>query len=322
MVTLCVVSDIHYAGPAEQARRGYEDRAVANPLLRLGLWTWRRYFWLRDPFAHNHRLDWFLEQAAGADFVVANGDYSCDSAFIGVADDAAFASAQECLGRLRTAFGDRLETAIGDHELGKTSFFGGAGGVRFASWERTVRELRIPPFWSRRAGRYVLLGVTSNLLALPVFDPDILPNERPAWERERAAHLAEIRAAFGALNTEDRVLLFCHDPTALPFLHDEAVVRERLGQIELTLVGHLHSPFVLWQGRQLAGVPRVNWLGNTVRRYTNALSRARVWRAFNVRLCPSPAGIQLLKDGGFLRLELDPEAQQPARIIQERMAWS
>ena len=40
---------------------------------------------------------------------------------------------------------------------------------------------------------------------------------------------------------------------------------------------------------------------------------------FRVRLRPSLAGIELLKDGGVLTAELDPEAQQPARFHFHRL---
>src|SRR5947207_1185251 len=83
--------------------------------------------------------------------------------------------------------------------------------------------LQLRPSWQFHVGNYVLLGVVSSLIALPVFEPDCLPEERVEWERAREEHFKEVRAAFAALKSEQRVLLFCHDPTALPFLwEDEA----------------------------------------------------------------------------------------------------
>jgi hypothetical protein len=38
-----------------------------------------------------------------------------------------------------------------------------------------------------------------------------------------------------------------------------------------------------------------------------------------VRLCPSLAGIELLKDGGYLTAELDPEARSPLRVHRHRL---
>src|SRR5262249_28048617 len=123
--TLGIVSDIHYASAAEQARgNDYEWRELADPLLRLLVRAHRRHLWLRDPLNQNHLLDRFLEAARGLDYLIANGDYSCDSWFLGVSDDAAFQSVRECLQKLREKFSPNLHATIGDHELGKLSLFG------------------------------------------------------------------------------------------------------------------------------------------------------------------------------------------------------
>src|SRR5207302_6601947 len=111
------------------------------------------------------------------------------------------------------------------------------------------------------------------------------------------------------------VILFCHDPTALPVLWREDVVREKLPQIEQTIIGHLHSNLILRQSWLLAGIPRITFLGNTACRLSSALKEARHWRPFKIRLCPSLAGIELLKDGGFYSVELDPQARQPANFL-------
>src|SRR6266446_2707056 len=166
---LGIVSDIHYASAAEQSRgNNYEWRDIANPALRVLVRLHRRFIWLRQPLKQNHLLDKFLEQADGLDYVIANGDYSCNSAFVGVADDAACQSARECLGKLREKFGPRFRATYGDHELGKLSFFGGQGGMRVASWHRARQDLGLEPFWRLEIGRFVLMGVTSSLIALPV----------------------------------------------------------------------------------------------------------------------------------------------------------
>ena len=311
---LGIVSDIHYAGAAEQARgHDYELRAIPNPLVRAFARAYRHYIWLRDPLLKNHLLDQFLERSADFDYVVANGDYSCDSAFVGLSDDAACQSACECVGKLRQRFGAAFRANYGDHELGKLTLFGGNGGMRLASWRRAQADVGLQPFWRLEIGSYVLLGIVSTLVALPVFGPDMLPAERPEWERLRAEHLAEIQRAFDALQPRQRVLLFCHDPTALPFLWREKSVQAKLLQVEQTTIGHLHSKLVLWKSRLLAGMPRIRFLGHSVERMSAALSQARYWRPFHVRLCPALAGVELLKDGGYCSLEIDPEARQPAR---------
>jgi len=282
--------------------------------LRLFVRFHRRFFWLKDPLSPNYLLDRFIVQAGKYDYAVANGDYSCNSAFVGLSDNAACQSASECLQKLRQTFGDRLYANFGDHELGKISFVGGRGGMRLASWRRALEELRLRPFWQVSMGNYVLLGVVSSLIALPVFEPDCLPEERTEWKRLRQQHFNEIRAAFAALHPKQRVLLFCHDPTALPFLWQDEAIRTRLPQVEQTVIGHLHSKLIWWKSRLLAGMPQITFLGHTAKRLSAALRQARHWRPFHVRLCPALAGIQLLNDGGFLMAELDPEIRRPAQF--------
>ncbi len=310
--TIFILSDIHYACAAEAQRTGHETRIIRNPLLRLTVKTYRHFIWQRDPFAHNHLLDDFLARADTAALVIANGDYSCDTRFVGVSDDAACESARLCLQKLRQRFGSNLLAVIGDHELGKMSLFGGVGGLRLASWHRVQKELQLFPFWQAEIGNYVLLGITSSLVALPVYEPETLPDERSEWRSLRAAHLMKIRGAFAQLEKSQRVLLFCHDPTALPFLWGETEIRQKLGQVEQTVIGHLHSSLFLRKTRVLAGMPTINFLGTPIKRMTSALKDARRWRHFRVRLCPSLAGIELLKDGGFYSAELDPGGKAPA----------
>jgi len=312
---LAVVSDIHYASAAEQARGDdYEFKAISNPLLRFAVRCYRHVIWMRHPLRQNHVLGRFLDQCGPCDYLIANGDYAVDTDCVGVSDDAALQSARECLQMLRAKFGPRLRLVYGDHELGKLSFFGGRGGMRLASWTRTRQELGLEPFWQLTLGNYVLIAVVSSLIALPIFEPDILPAERAEWAQLRAEHLTRVKQAFAELKPGQRVLLFCHDPSALPFLRAEPEVQGRLAQIERTIIGHLHSNLILWKSRWLAGMPRVDFLGHSARRFTRALRQARDWKPFNVRLCPALSGIQLRNDGGFLSLELNSEATQPARL--------
>jgi len=314
-ITIAIVSDIHYASSAEQARgNDYELRGIANPLLRAMVRLYRNWIWQREPLNRNYLLERFLAQAKGSEYAVANGDYSCNSAFVGVSDEAACQSAKECLERLRGTFGTHFRATFGDHELGKLSFFGGQGGMRLASWQRALSTLGLESFWRLELGRYVLVGVVSSLVALPVFEADTLPEERPKWEDLRAEHLAEIRNAFAKLSPGQRVLLFCHDPTALPFLWQDETIRAHVAQIEQTIIGHLHTNLILWKSRMLAGMPRIAFLGHTPNRLTSALRQARRWRPFNVRLCPALGGIELMRGGGYLKAELDPEGKEPVRF--------
>ena len=313
--TLGVLSDIHYACTAEQARgHNYESVGIPNPILRSFLRFYRHFIWLRDPLAKGYLLDRFLQQVGPLDYLVLNGDYACDTGFVGVSDDACCQSVSECLGKLRHAFPGKLSATFGDHDLGKVSFFGGRGGMRVASWYRACKELGLEPFWQVRVGRYVLMGVVSSLIGFPIFEADALPAERGEWERLRADHLAQVCSGFEDLKPQERLLLFCHDPTALHFLAQEPAVQARFGQIEQTIIGHLHTNLVLWKSRWLAGMPRIDFLGHTARRLSSALRQARDWQPFRVRLCPALAGVELLKDGGYLTIELDPDGCTAARF--------
>ncbi len=304
---LLVVSDIHHAGAGERKRVGYEDAIANNFVQRMVLRLYRRHVWMRDPLGHSHFLDRFLEQAGEPDFVVANGDYSCDSAFVGVADEPSFLSAQECLRKLRERFGDRLRETIGDHELGKTSLVGGHGGLRLESFHRCANELGLKPFWTREVGDYVLMGVTSTLSALDIYLGEGLSDEADEWHELRDEHIGEVSATFDRLKKGQQVILFCHDPSALPFLARIPAVRKRYGRIARTVIGHLHSPFIMGTAQRLAGIPEIGFLGVSIRRMSSALRKARLWEPFKVVLCPSLTGIQLFKDGGYLTVEL-PES--------------
>jgi hypothetical protein len=314
-VTIAILSDIHYAGSAERARgEDYEYRTIANPLLRAVTRAYRHLIWMRHPLDQGRQLDRFLAETGPLDYLVANGDYPCDSGSVGVSDPASFQSAQECLGKLRAKFGDRARFTIGDHELGKLTLVGGKGGMRLASWHCATQQLGLQPLWKLAIGRCLLLGVASPLIALPANQPDALPDEWPEWQRLRETHLAEIRAAFDALQPDQRVLLFCHDPTALPFLWREEPVRRRLPQVEQTIIGHLHTRLILWKSRVLSGIPPIRFLGHTARRVTSALHEAHLWWPFRVRLCPALSGTELLNDGGYYTMQIDPAANHPARF--------
>jgi hypothetical protein len=315
-ISVVIISDIHNAGDAERAcDQDYELRAIRRPLLRTFVKFYRHHYWMRNPLDQGRQLDCFLNLNVPADILVANGDYTCDTGFVGVSNAAARQSVEECLGKLRAQFGDRAKFIMGDHELGKTNTFSGTGGMRLASWRCATEQLGLQPFWKLDVGNYFLMGVTSSLLALPAHEGDALPDEWSEWQRLREAHLAEIRAALAALHPEQRVILFCHDPTALPFLGREKVVQQHLPQVEQTIIGHLHTRLILWKSRLLAGIPHICFLGKSVERFSSALHDAHLWKPFRVRLCPALSGCQLLNDGGYYVMKLDPAAKQPAQFI-------
>jgi len=312
---IAIVSDIHYAGEAERlCGNDFELHAIRNPLLRAAVTFYRHYYWMRHPLDQGRQLDRFLSLNVPADYLVANGDYTCDTGFVGVSHEPARQSVAECLGKLRAQFGGRARFTMGDHELGKVSTFCGSGGMRLASWRCATEQLGLPPFWQMVVGNYLLLGVTSSLIALPAHQGDALAAEWPEWLRLREIHLKEICAAFESLRPEQRVILFCHDPTALPFLGREESVRRRLPQIEQTIIGHLHTRLILWKSRLLSGLPRIHFLGKAGERFSSALHEAHLWKPFRVRLCPALSGCQLLNDGGYYIVELDPAAKQPAQF--------
>jgi hypothetical protein len=312
---IAVLSDIHYAGPREQAEGDdYETRVIPNPLLRYALSFYRTRVWLRYPLRQNGQLDRFLATVPPVDYAVANGDYSCNTSAFGLSDDAAMESARAAVDKLRGKFGDRLRLNCGDHELGKLRLMGTRGGLRLRSWERSIAELGVQPFWRLDLGNYVLCNCVSTLVALPLFEHDMLPEERSTWEQLRAQHLAEVRGAFAGLRPEQRVIFFCHDPTALAFLARDAAIQPKLAQVEQTIIGHLHSNLYLRVGRLLSGLPVIRGCGHSIHKMSAALREARQWRPFNVRLCPSLAGIELLDDGGYLVVELEGELRAPTKV--------
>jgi hypothetical protein len=238
---------------------------------------------------------------------------------VGLSDAAARQSAEECLGKLRGRFGENLRTVIGDHELGKTSLAGHRGGLRLESWRVTTGDLKVDPVWERRIGDHILIGVTSTLIALDVYEADALPDEAQGWKQLRAGQIDQLRGVFETVKPSDKIVLFCHDPTALPFLAQEDFVRRKLGQIERTVIGHLHTSLVIWKTRVLAGFPPIHFMGRGVKRISRGLHRARGWKPFNILLCPSLAGSQLLKDGGFYEMKL--RRGEPAEFVRHRLKW-
>ena len=314
---IAILSDVHYAGPTEKAEGDdYEHRVIKNPLLRFALRQYRLNVWLRHPLQQNGQLDRFIADVPDVDYAIANGDYCCNTtAAHGLSDAGAMESASECIGKLRSKFGERLRLSFGDHELGKLRLMGTRGGLRLKSWQLGIEQLGIAPFWKLDLGNYILFNCASTLIALPVFASDMLPDERGAWEKLREKHFAQIRATFASLRPDQRVLFFCHDPTALPFLWRDEVVRAKISQVEQTIIGHLHSNLYLRASRILSGIPVMGCFGHSIRRMSVAVNEARHWKPFRVRLCPSLAGIELLNDGGYYTVELDDEAKSPAKFL-------
>lgn len=315
---ILALSDIHFASSGEIARRNPEADAVERIWLR-PLAAGFRSLWLGRLEWNNRLLSKFVDVEGAADLVVANGDFSCDSAFVGVSDDAAFDSAKQCLSRLRSRFRERFEATIGDHELGRKSAFGGSGGPRLESWFRSVNELKLRPFWQVDFGCYVLIGVTSSLLALEGFESQLLPEERPAWNDLREAHICQVRDAFNEIPRDKRILLFVHEPAALNWMAREQAVQRRLGQIEQTFIGHLHFRSVFWVMGHMAAL-RLPLGSDAMRRYSHVREWNLLWRSFNVRLCPA-LGCQLLPLRGlYYQIVVDLSGRDPAIFQLQRIS--
>jgi hypothetical protein len=154
---------------------------------------------------------------------------------------------------------------------------------------------------------------------LPLLAEEALPEELDTWQELRQQQWEAAHRTFASLKPRQRVLLFCHDPSALPYLYQLPALREKLSQIERVIIGHLHSKLILFQSRFLGRVPQLNF-GHTSRRITAALRQVHYWKHFNLLLCPSLAGIELLKRGGFYTAELDLSAEKPARFIFHALA--
>ena len=305
MTRILIITDVHYASEAERTRGDYESRTVSNPWLRFLLKQYRNFLWRRDTFGWNHYCDRFISRAGDPDWVIGNGDYCCDSGFIGVADDPSMSSAQACLGKLQHAFGDKFIGMIGDHDLGKKSMFGGFGGMRLKSWERCTGSLGLKAFFRLDIEQHVLVGMNSTLIGLPEFVPDCPTEEYETWNALREKHLDTLRDAFESIGGKQRIILFLHDPTAIPYLANIPWVRSKLCQIDATIIGHLHSPLIMQMSRLLAGMPKIQGMGHTALKMSTALQKAREWNPFNVKLVPAPGGIEIWKKGGFGELTLN-----------------
>ncbi len=317
---ILVLSDVHYAGKAEEARGEFEIEAVADPVARAWVTAWMRLVWARRPGPQNRLLDRFLREAGDADAVVANGDHTLNSAFIGLSDPASLESAAICLGKLRDRHGERFHATIGDHELGKNGFAVSQGGMRLESLRQARETLGLNPCWRSDLGRHSLIGITSSLVGLPLYEAELLADEAPEWRQLANEHLREIAALLRDVEPDRRILLFCHDPSVLPHLLEVPEVRNLLERIDATIVGHLHSGAIFRTAGMLAGMPRPPLPGAALRRMAASLNQARVWREFRTRFCPCLAGIRLLNDGGWLEIDLDDRARRPPEF-HTHMWW-
>lgn len=324
---LAVISDIHISGPAEKARslESYRELGAGlHPLKRKwrrGLHRVRTRLWNAHP---EWREEAFLRALAHVsefdpDWVIANGDYGSDHGGVGVSDDATFESAAGVIRAIRRMFRDRSRFIFGDHDLGKYSTLLRGGGIRLQSLERGEKKLGIPSFWHEEDEDFHLIGVNSSLFTLDMFLPEALHEEIPRWQEHRDRHVQVVTETFARLPNHARILLFCHDPSALHVLSHIKSVKSRVGQIEMTIIGHLHSPSLLRLARL---VPRraSSWKPKypVARIVAHGLQGVASWRQFRPVVCPSTFGTGHHIRGGVLFLEKNPRGELKSRRIHIR----
>jgi hypothetical protein len=228
---------------------------------------------------------------------------------VGLSDESTFESASAVIAMIRDVFGDKCRLSFGDHDIGKYSTHLRQGGVRLASIERGEEVLGIQSFWEEAIGDYHLIGVNSSLLGLQMFLPEAIEAEIPEWTRRRDEHIQQVCEAFDQLPDTTRIVLFCHDPSALAVLSDLPAVRRRLPQIVRTILGHLHSPGLLRLARMLPPLPRFNPKYPVARILAHSLSEKGAWRRFKPVLCPSTFGTGRHVSGGALFVEGHDDGQ-------------
>jgi hypothetical protein len=274
---------------------------------RRGLHRARRRFWNWHPELRHACFVKAIDVMTRYDpeWVVANGDYGGDWGGVGLSDEHTFESVAGVIQRLRRAFPGRCRFVFGDHELGKYSTERREGGIRLASLTHGEDRLGIRSFWHERHGRFHLIGINSTLFTLELFLPEALESEIGLWMEYRRQHLDEVRDAFRRLPGDARVLIFCHDPSALSILHEVPEVRARLPQIERTVLGHLHAPRLLHAARWLSRLPRLSPRYPVARIIAQGVRGARHWKAFRPAVCPSTFGAGQHFAGGLLFLQTD-----------------
>lgn len=319
MKKFLLFGDVHYAGPAE-TRRGLTETEMATSWAQKTLvHFYRNFLWLADPIGHAHQFPQLLDSMnqMRADEAVCLGDLSMDTAFVGLSDPASMESAAELVKLVRHKLDAPTTWLMGDHEIGKTSMIGKQGGPRIASFNRWTQELEFPAWWERSIHHWRLIGVCSTLAAFPVYETEFPQSELSAWKELYQSQLSWLQQCFDSIEPRERIILFCHDPSALGFLHALPEIQKKLSQIAVTWVGHMHTPLVEKAASIFSGVPPITQFGTSIRRFSTALQKAAAWKDFRMRLCPSPSGSELLRDGGYFEMVLhhDASIQSPLSIF-------
>ena len=318
---LAVISDIHVMGPGEHERHRDQIASIGrdHSAVRRG---WQKFlnasrsrFWNWHP---ESRHDCFLRaladmQAYNPDWVIANGDYGGDAHGVGLSDEATYESAAGVITLMREIFPDRCHFIFGDHDIGKYSTLLREGGIRLASLDVGEQRLGMRSFWHEQVEGVHLIGVNSSLITLDYFLPEALTHELPEWNRRQQEHEEKVRGAFASLPQKARVILFCHDPSALGILGRLPEIRARLPAIELTVLGHLHEPRLLRLLQRLPRLPEWKPRYPVARIVAEGIRNAKSWMEFKPVVCPSPFGTGRHITGGLLYIEKDPSGKILAR---------
>ena len=318
---VAVMSDLHVMGPGEEEQSqesarglGHEDHPIRRRFRR-GLNRVRDRFWHWDPDSRHSCFMHALEMVDEfqPDWVILNGDYGGDHEGVGLSDDHTFESAALVVNTVRDVFEDRARFLFGDHDIGKYNTNRRRGGIRLLSLNRGELELGIESFWQIDLAAFHMIGVNSSLLTLDMFLPEALDDEVMVWERLRDDHLRQVAEAFDRLPAQARIVLFCHDPSALSRLAELPEVQRRQSQILRTVVGHLHTPSLMTFNRLLRYLPVLPAPNYPLARIvSHGAQGARAWKAFRPEVCPSTYGVGNHVAGGVLFLEGNGEGELAA----------
>ena len=307
---LAILSDLHVLGPGEQQETSEYIRTLGHEGTHLKRHVRRSLNHLRNHFWHSHpeaRTECFIEalqqvHAYNPDWVVVNGDYAGDHVGVGLSDDHTFESTHHAVSLIRGVFPGRTIFNFGDHDVGKYNTLRRCGGIRLESLDRG-EQLGLQSFWQLEVGDYMLIGVNSSLITLELYLPEALEQEKTTWHALRLQHLDHIRKTFAKLPDNTKVVLFCHDPAAITWLNKIPEVRAVRDRIRCTVIGHLHSPFLLKWTQWMRHLPILKTTYPIARIVSQGATGAKTWTSYRPVVCPSTYGIGNHVSGGVLFIE-------------------
>ena len=329
---LAVISDVHVMGPSEKDKHNESFNRLGEGLPRMhGAWRrslhrLRRRFWVDHPEARHQSFLHALDTVASynPDWIVANGDYGGDTLGIGMSDASTFESVASVVTLIRHMFPNNAHFIFGDHEIGKYSTALKQGGIRLKSLQRGEELLGIRSFWTERVDGFHLVGVNSSLFVLDLFLPEALADEIPEWRRLRTEHIDQVNASFENLPADARVLLFCHDPSALSVISELPGVQRHISQIERTILGHYHAPSLLSLAKLVRLLPKLDPKYPVARITMHGVHGIKGWRKFRPIVCPATFGAGHHVPGGVLFVETNERGQivTRSRRLRSKIASS